>query len=161
MLHTISGDVTTLSGSFILCQQVNCQAVMGAGLVLSIRKKWPQVYSDYITFCHSASNKQQLLGCIQTTTVGQHQFICNIFGQYRYGHNGHFTNEQALLSALNIIFKHAASSKLPVFVPSRIGSGLAGGDINTIQQGIRTLANKTHANVYLVNYSANSISIQR
>lgn len=161
MLHTISGDVTTLSGSFILCQQVNCQAVMGAGLALSIRKKWPQVYSDYMTFCHSANSKQQLLGHIQTTTVGQHQFICNIFGQYRYGYNGHFTDEQALLSALNIIFKHAASSQLPVFVPSRIGSGLAGGDINIIQHGIHALASKTHADVYLVDYSSNPISIQK
>lgn len=159
MLHTISGDVTTLSGSFVLCQQVNCQGVMGAGLALAIRKKWPQVYSDYLKFHQSAPDNKQLLGHIQTTTIHKQQFICNIFGQYQYGYRGHFTDETALLSALKVIFKHAASSNLPVFIPDRIGSGLAGGDYNKIQSGIHTLCSQTHADVYLVKYAAKPIHI--
>lgn len=156
MLHHISGDVTTLSGSFVLCQQVNCQAGMGADLALAIRKKWPQVYTDYINFCRSHI-KSQLLGHIQTSTLTKGQYICNIFGQYYYGRCGCYTDETALLSALHTIFQHAAKAHLRVFVPMKIGAGLAGGNLATIQNGIQHLAKKTKADVYLVDYAPLSI----
>lgn len=152
MLHYISGDVTTLSGSFVLCQQVNCQAVMGAGLALAIRKKWPQVYTDYVQYCHSHC-MTQLLGHIQTSTLTKNQYICNIFGQYYYGRCGKYTDEAALLSALHTIFQHAAKAHLHVFIPMKIGAGLAGGNLATIQDGIQHLAATTKADVYLVDYA--------
>ena len=31
----------------ILCHQVNCQGVMGAGLAKQIRSKYPEVYEQY------------------------------------------------------------------------------------------------------------------
>jgi len=40
------GDILKVKSGFIV-HQVNCQKVMGGGLALAIRKKWPIVYERY------------------------------------------------------------------------------------------------------------------
>ena len=153
MLHQISGDLTTLTGRFVIVQQVNCQNVMGAGLAKALMTRWPQVASEYHAFCVKRT-PQALLGHIQTAIVGSDQFVCNVFGQLRYGRHGHFTNEQALLSACEVIVTHASRAQLPVFVPANLGSGLAGGDREQIQAGLAQLARQYSADVYLVDFAS-------
>ena len=36
-----------LSPNIVICHQVNCQGVMGAGIAKQIRARWPEVYEDY------------------------------------------------------------------------------------------------------------------
>lgn len=156
MLHQISGDLTTLTGRFVIVQQVNCQNVMGAGLAKALMVRWPQVATSYHAFC-AGRTPQALLGHIQTATVGPDQFVCNVFGQLRYGRHGHFTNEQALLSACEIIIEHASRAQLPVFVPANLGSGLAGGDRAQIQAGLAQLARQYSAEVYLVDFASHVV----
>lgn len=151
MLHHISGDLTTLSGRFVIIQQVNRQNVMGAGLAKALMTRWPQVATEYHAFCVRRT-PQALLGHIQTAIVGHDQFVCNVFGQLRYGRHGHFTNEQALLSACEIIVAHASHAQLPVFVPANLGSGLVGGDRYKIQSGLAQLTDRYSADVYLVDF---------
>ena len=43
----------------IICHQVNAMGKMGAGIALSIRKKWPVVYNDYMI---AYKNNQLQLG---------------------------------------------------------------------------------------------------
>ena len=54
-LKCLRGDITTLpennSHDTIICQQVNCMGVMGAGLAAQIRRKWPNVYNEYRKRC--------------------------------------------------------------------------------------------------------------
>ena len=161
MLHQISGDLTTLTGRFVIVQQVNCQNVMGAGLAKALMTRWPQVASEYHAFCvkHTPQTllgrtPQALLGHIQTTIVGHDQFVCNVFGQLRYGRHGHFTNERALLSACEIIIAHASRAQLPFFVPANLGSGLAGGNREQIQAGLAQLTDRYSADVYLVDFAS-------
>lgn len=156
MLHSISGDLTTLSGNFIIVQQVNCQNVMGAGLAKSLMTRWPQIASDYHAYCYGKSDAE-LLGHVQTTVLGEQQFVCNVFGQRFYGRHGHFTNEDKLLSAVKVIIKHAASANLPVYIPANLGSGLAGGDKNRIVAGIKAFTEQYDADVYLVDYAKRNL----
>lgn len=153
MLHHISGDLTTLTGRFVIVQQVNCQNVMGAGLAKALMIRWPQIATDYHAFC-TGRTPQALLGHIQTSIVGPDQFVCNVFGQLRYGRHGHFTDEQALLSACEIIVAHASRAQLPVFVPANLGSGLAGGDREQIQAGLAQLADRYAVELYLVDFAS-------
>lgn len=153
MLHRISGDLTTLTGRFVIVQQVNCQNVMGAGLAKALMTRWPKVATDYHAF-FAGRTPQALLGHIQTSIVGPDQFVCNVFGQLRYGRHGHFTNESALLSACEIIVAHASRAQLPVFVPANLGSGLTGGDRELIQAGLAQLARQYSADVYLVDFAS-------
>ena len=46
MLKYIKGDITEIE-SGIICQQTNCQGVMGSGLAKAIRDKWPKVFDEY------------------------------------------------------------------------------------------------------------------
>lgn len=93
------------------------------------------------------------LGHIQTSTVEKDQYICNAFDQYMYGRHSHYTNEQALLYCLKLIFAHVSHTDLPVFIPSKIGAGLAGGDERVIQSGIKNLEQQYGTKVCLADYS--------
>ena len=45
-MTTIKGDLLEITEG-IICHQVNCQRVAGAGLALQIRKKWPSWYESF------------------------------------------------------------------------------------------------------------------
>lgn len=152
MLYTVSGDLTTLTGEFIIVQQVNCQNVMGAGLAKSLMTRWPQISNDYHAYCAGKSDIN-LLGHIQTTILDKRQFVCNVFGQRFYGRHGHFTDENKLLAAVELIIKHAANANLPVYIPVNLGSGLAGGDKECIVSVIKAFSEQYDADIYLVDYA--------
>lgn len=154
MLHRISGDLTTLAGHFVLIQQVNCQNRMGAGLALALMRQWPRIANDYHGYCAGHTPKE-LFGHVQTSTLGDAQFVCNVFGQLNYGPRGHFTDEARLLAACNHIIHHAGQARLPVFVPANLGSGLAGGNAEQIQAGLAQAAQRWSADVYLVDFVPN------
>lgn len=156
MLHHISGDLTTLSGRFVIIQQVNCQNRMGAGLALSLMRRWPRIANDYHGYCAGHTPKE-LLGHVQTSTLGDSQFVCNVFGQLNYGRHGHFTDEARLLTACKIIVAHASRAQLPVFVPANLGSGLAGGNREQIQSGLAQLADHYTVELYLVDFASHVV----
>jgi hypothetical protein len=74
----------------IICQQVNCQGVMGSGLAKSIRKKWPIVYERYndIVKVYQNDARFRILGEYQYVNVAPDLFVCNVFGQLNYGYDG-------------------------------------------------------------------------
>ena len=61
----------------IICQQVNCKGVMGAGLALQIRRKWTIVYKDYKQYCNSANKYNNLLGNVLFTKVENDKYVKN------------------------------------------------------------------------------------
>lgn len=40
----------------IICHQTNCIGVMGGGIALQIRNKWPNVYKQYVNECELFKN---------------------------------------------------------------------------------------------------------
>lgn len=150
-VNFVAGDLTTIDHPAVIIQQVNCQNVMGAGLAKSLMTRWPQIASDYHAYCQG-KRPESLLGHIQTSTVGDQLFVCNVFGQLRYGRQGHYTDEAKLLSACEVILRHAAHAQLPVYAPVNLGSGLAGGDRDQILAGLTRLSDQSGAQLYLVAY---------
>lgn len=148
----VSGDLTTIDHPAVIVQQVNCQNVMGAGLAKSLMTRWPQIAKDYHAYCQG-KQPADLLGHIQTSTVADQLFVCNVFGQLHYGRQGHYTDEAKLLDACAVILRHAAHAHLPVYAPGNLGSGLAGGDRDQIITGLTQLANQAGTQLYLVDYS--------
>lgn len=103
-LTFVKGDVTNpgLNRNTIIVHCCNDRGVMGAGVALALRKKWPQVYSDYTSWfdcgrtpTHMSwqSSKVPHLGEIQVVDIDpQHSGldgniskyylgVCNIIGQ--------------------------------------------------------------------------------
>ena len=120
----ITKDILSID-SGIICHQVNCKGKMGAGIALKIRKKWPIVYKEYIDFFNSGKLQ---LGNIQTIQVKPNIYVGNLMGQYGYGRDKQYTDHEALKSSLSKIYQWSIDRNLQIYLPYKIGCGLAGGD---------------------------------
>lgn len=130
----------------IVCHQVNCKGVMGAGLALQIRNKYPRMYQRYKALTQKHSPDYLLgLSFIYKTKDKQ---IANLFGQNDYGRNNRKTDYQALESALIMTRDYAIKNKLSVAIPYRIGCGLAGGNWQIVKQMIENIFSDYPISIY-------------
>lgn len=116
----------------IIVHQVNCQGVMGAGLALALRQKYPQMYAAYLKAC-ALYKPEELLGKIQFTKVTDELTVCNFFAQLNFGTGKVQTDYDAFEKCLKkLAFK--TSPDTPIYIPYKIGCGLAGGDWEIIKE---------------------------
>lgn len=109
----------------VLCHQVNLRGVMGAGIALQIRKKWPNAYDDYIRHCR----KGPAIGnVVFSEIIAGELFVAHLFGQADIGIRGCQTRYIAYPLLLDQVRAFAAEKHADVFVPYGIGCGLGGGD---------------------------------
>jgi len=116
----------------IICQQVNCQGVMGSGIAKSIREKYPQVWTDYSKYAGppytQKENGRHLLGEVCWVQIQTGLWIANIFGQQYAGREAkRYTSYDALDVGFAKVATMARSLNLPVHYPM-IGCGLAHGN---------------------------------
>lgn len=130
MIEYRLGDILE-SDCRCICHQVNCKAVMGAGLAKQVRTKYPKVYDEYVHFCKTAS-RRDMLGTAQFVQVSEHprQFICNVFGQYAFGTDKRYTDYDALRTAFQSVAYHFPGHSIAI--PYKMGCGLGGGDWDTV-----------------------------
>jgi len=135
-----------LSQAEIICHQVNCQGVMGAGLAKEVRIRCPNVYELYKSVCMSHSaDPSSLLGwamIVETNDSGR-KYIANLFAQngFRRGPSDTktYTDYDALARAFDQVVEMAEASGInTVAVPLNIGCGLAGGDWNIVKSILKT-----------------------
>ena len=136
--NEIYGDILScdsINQDIIICHQVNCKGVMGAGLALQIKEKYPEVYNKYKLFCEEAKSSADLLGKILYCNIEVNSMnvtFANIFGQISYGKNGVYTDYNALKEAfINLRHKLCElnkTNKTIVRIPKNIGCGHGGGD---------------------------------
>lgn len=133
-MEFINGNITDVT-SGIICHQVNCQGVMGAGVALAIRKKWPVAYAEYK---QAYTNGALILGNIIFAKIQADLYVVHICGQDRYGHIGIYTNYEALHKAIHSLseMRRKVSKDIgvvfPVYFPNGMGCRLAGGDWNVV-----------------------------
>jgi len=136
MVSFVNKDITTITEG-IICHQVNCRGVMGAGLAKQIRNKFPKAYEDYIQ--QYRNNKLQL-GNVIFTTINTYPFlvIANLCGQDGYGRQGVFTIYQAVRQCLYKVVNYknflVGPYLLPIYIPDHMGCTLGGGDWKKILQ---------------------------
>lgn len=119
--------------SGILCHQVNCVGVMGAGIALQIKGKWPEVFKQYKDKCDLCSEEpRKLLGGVQDILVSHNLVVANCFGQVYPGRNGTMTDYDAWDKILDNLKDLSNFFSLELHFPYMIGCGLAGGDWNII-----------------------------
>ena len=120
----------------IICHQVNCQLVMGAGLAKQIRDKYPHVYSEYRAMQGYAVNDR--LGLCQIVEVKPKTlYVANLFGQFHFRpRNIRHTDYGALAKALRDLAnwrRNNCPPNFPIWIPFKMGCGLAGGDWNEVE----------------------------
>jgi len=138
-LTTVTRDILSNKAG-IICHQVNCMGVMGSGLAKAIKDKWPSVYDAYMKM------KVKTPGAIQFVRVNPPDeklplFVCNVFGQERYGYYGQHTIYMAVKRAFHKIRKlYPVLEKdysLPLFIPYKMGCDRGGGDWEKYSEIIR------------------------
>lgn len=134
-MKELKGDLLTLKKGFI-CHQVNVNGVMGAGIALQIKKKWPIVFERYKKLCNeNIKNPSKLLGRIQEVRINDDLYILNLFGQFlgRASSFGPYrpTRYDAVADAFEELWhSNRVRSGSLLYIPKNMGCALGGGDWN-------------------------------
>ncbi|MGV4321144.1 macro domain-containing protein [Bacillus mojavensis] len=137
MIKIVKGDLLKAKED-VIGHQVNCQGVMGSGIALQIKKKYPDVFSTYKGMVEDyKKNGIDLLGLTLTVPAEDKKWVSNLFGQEYYGRDGkQYTDTQQLLKALHSLRSFAESRELSVALPYMIGSDRGGADWKEVEASI-------------------------
>lgn len=129
MLNIQQGDLFEVTEG-IIAHQVNCQGVMGGGVASYVKGLYPHVYQEYKKLCKShLGQEDQLLGCVQVVVGKQPSlYVANCFSQLYYGNYRKYTIDCAYRDCFRRLKQISSHQSLPVYIPRRMGAGLAGGD---------------------------------
>lgn len=125
----------------LICHGVNCMGVMGSGVALAIRNKYPQVYQQY-SQDPIGSNMLGRIGVVPI--VPEKLYIVNMYTQVYYGDQTpfrgtcHFDYEAferclASLDAYSLTLTQGRRPPHKIHMPYRIGCGLAQGDWSIVE----------------------------
>jgi len=142
MMKIIDGNLLDIEEG-IVAHQVNSHGVMGSGVAVAVRKKYPQVYSLYQDYCEESKNP---LGDIQVIRVSRQLIVINVFGQTSYGH-GRQTSYDATDRAWYTLGKWYGDQE--IHIPYLMGCGLGGGNWEIY----KTIVEQHHKNVVAVKLS--------
>lgn len=153
-MFIVKGNLLDAPFQFI-AHQVNCRGVMGAGLALQIKNKYPEVYDTYKTFCNTYTVKPPLGKSLCVWTKDNHCII-NVFGQLGYGRGQQQTDYEALYSGFAMAAEEIRNTflngnpcyQIPIVIPYGIGCGLAGGDWEKVEE-ILKLVEKNHCVLFI------------
>lgn len=141
MFNVVKGDLikfVVASGASV-AHGCNCFCNMGAGVALSIRQMWPEMYqADQRTEC--GDNK---LGTFSYAKISHTQYGFNLYTQYNYG-KGILFQLYALEAALTGALAQLSVcpwAKQHLAVPL-IGGGLGRGDPKEIKDMIKKVSDK-------------------
>src|SRR5215217_4845823 len=96
----VKGDLFEAPEIFI-AHGCNAQGVMGSGVALGIKNKYPQAYLDYVRFIKSANTlKMSALGHSVITKTSD-KVIMNLITQESFGRDGKkYVNYEAIVDSL-------------------------------------------------------------
>ena len=123
----------------IICHQTNCLGIMGGGIALQVRNRYPEVYKKYSELCSLYKDRtERLMGNVQFVETNDGKIIANCFGQNGIG-NGVQTDYNDLYECLKSVKTYAEEHLVTVSIPYNIGCGLAGGDWNIVSSMIEEI----------------------
>jgi O-acetyl-ADP-ribose deacetylase (regulator of RNase III) len=134
----IKGDVLNCKED-VIAHQVNCKGVMGGGVALTLKEKYPENFAKYKNYCQTV---HRLGDCLVVNENGK--AIANLFGQDKYGTGQRQTDYDALESALTLLRIFAITNGLKsIAIPYKLGCGLAGGDWRVVSEIIDLIFDKS------------------
>lgn len=129
-MNVIKRDILTVTNGIIV-HQINPHT-MGAGLALAIRKKFPKHYEDFLLWKRTRFGLG--LGHVVLTDFYKKPIIIGACAQKGYGRDGAtYTDYISLSQCFEMVERESIKRKLPVFLPYKIGCGLAGGDWSVVE----------------------------
>jgi O-acetyl-ADP-ribose deacetylase (regulator of RNase III) len=133
MIKTIVDDLLEVKSGAII-HGCNCIGVMGAGVALAVRKKYPHAYSAYVDHCNDsrklAGVAHALLGTNHYVQLTPELCLINAFTQLVPGVHSRMVNYDAVVTCFEDAQKYLKdrSAVMPQIISfPKIGAGLAGG----------------------------------
>jgi O-acetyl-ADP-ribose deacetylase (regulator of RNase III) len=141
--QTQLGDITSVSKGIII-HQVNAQGLMGSGVALALRRRYPSIFDDYAEEIKPRQPNHAsalYMGRLIMSTVGENLRVAQIVGQQFCGSDGlKYTSYDALDAGLthlaDWIETRVDNGDMPaphIHYPL-IGAGLGGGNWEVIEQ---------------------------
>lgn len=149
-----------------LAQGVNCQGLMGAGIAVPFREKWPAMYEDYRRVCKKFG--PALAGLVHITRglpdPVQNGYpytvlgptIYNMFSQVMPGKNGDYRLLQQ--SAISVLFDAEEMEYRRVGLPW-IGCGIAGLAKHNVEHIFRAVFDESDVEFVLVEQPAPEVAL--
>ncbi|WPS85526.1 macro domain-containing protein (plasmid) [Brevibacillus halotolerans] len=149
----IIGDLLEAK-ELVIGHQVNCFGIMGGGLALQIKEKYPIVFDDYALLCKINQKGRSLMGFCQMVEVSDDsvysslfsdfnpkiiRIVANLFGQHGIGTDQKRTEEPFLQKALEVMKQTAMEKGYSVALPYQLGSNLGGGNWQEIEKIIKSV----------------------
>ncbi len=153
MIKEIRKDVTTVEQGIVL-HQVNAMGVMGSGVALAIKDKWPVVYEKYIEYWKEFKDMRwRLMGSAQRVEVDSNITVVNLFGQYDFGYDGQRRTEYGSLGSafinLSCDLFQTMKERNTIYIPYKMGCDRGGGDWNIVYDMIKTLIDNDERTIYI------------
>jgi O-acetyl-ADP-ribose deacetylase (regulator of RNase III) len=147
MLSYQKGDLLA-SKCKIIGHGCNAYGIMGGGIALSIRKKWPVVFSEYHEkyLIESVTSGGHLeLGSVIPVDVTDNLKVLNMITQKSCGGGQRYVDYEAVAKCFEWVEKQKYNTTIGI---PMIGAGLAGGDWDIIETIIKKTCNNTDVVVY-------------
>ena len=162
-MNYIKGDllIELVSGTVdVILHVAICQRIMGSGIALQIKNKYPGAYKAYMEY------PSQPLDCadIELGTISYHQlygdgaYIFNLHAQHLYGYGKRFLNYEALYCSLekarDVITKSGlmSASTIKIGVPKFMGCYRAGGSWKVVSSMLEDVLEDKGFDVTVVDF---------
>ncbi len=124
MISYINKSIT-LAESGIVVHGVNTKKVMGSGVALAIKTRWPIVYDKYM----KQPGGDDMLGTSHIFAVENNIYVANCYTQIDFGSDGkRYADPIAVEHSLKGVYRYAELMWLDVHIPYKMASDLAGLD---------------------------------
>ena len=132
-----TGDIFT-SDAPIIGHGTNTEGLMGSGIALQFKKRWPEMHEHYVNMC-AEQFRERLVGTAALwihdyyeaeNTVEYQKIIANVFSQDLPGANG---NYQWAIKGINQVVNFAMQNNFDSIALPRIACGVAGLNWNVMQ----------------------------
>lgn len=130
MINKVNKDLLSIKEGIIV-HGCNAQGVMGAGIALQLRKRYPRIFIDYINLINrtNKNERHRLLGLVLWTKITPKFYIANAITQEFYGRAE--GKRYVSYDAIEMAFKTASDMALILDLPlyfHKIGASLGGGN---------------------------------
>lgn len=128
-------DVT----SGVIIHGCNSHGVMGSGVALAVKNKYPGAYESYRDYIDVSNDDQTLLGSVIVYAVNENLLVANMITQKDFGTHKRQVNYGAIARGFDDLEEFYANTPGLVFHFPKIGAGLGGGDWEVIAEIIEQM----------------------
>jgi len=140
----------------------NCQAIMGSGIALQIKNRYPAVHDAYLNY-HNLMGLE--LGTVSYAKAGEvsslvRRYVFNLHAQNLFGSGDRFVDYEALYKSMERA-RHIIVSNIggvgTVGVPYNMAAFRAGGDFRIVEVMLEVIFEKTNLDVMIVKYNGKNV----